>query len=446
MNKNRKIYLPAAWLTAVLIILNPASLQAAMPTCGTTLTSDTTFDSDLNCTDDFVPLVISGEEGSGITLDCAGFSVRTTGEGAGAIVVDNATGVTVKNCTIITHGLFALGIALQDSSDSEISNNTITTTGSSANGINLSGSSDSDVLSNNITTFGIGSEGINMSQSNNNLVDGNTMSVTGLYARGIQLQNVSLGNTLSNNTAMADLSVGVRLRSGSDNNTLSGNTLESSTSHALDIQSASDNQMIANTMISPVSFAAVRNLSIQNGGLSVDDAGNIFAIENNFGSQGGSGGAVNTLVQIDPATGDPISFVRVVSGGADLGFGFDSLEIMSDGRFLATRGGNSNSLFQIDPISGEATQLPALTLPPLEGSLNGLQSTGPNTLLATTNEGELLSIDLDTGTVILLGDENDTPWSDLAMEPVSGRLFTTTRWSTEDSGTSHLYEINPADG
>ena len=77
--------------------------------------------------------------------------------------------------------------------------------------------------------------------------------------------------------------------------------------------------------------------------------------------------------------------------------------------------------------------------------MNGLQSVDANTLLATTNAGELLSIDLDSSTATRIGQDGDG-WSDLALHPTSGRLYTVSRWSAESSGTSHLYEIDPDTG
>jgi len=251
---------------------------------------------------------------------------------------------------------------------------------------------------------------------------------------------------VSDNVAYSELNRGILIRASSDSNTLLQNSIESGASHAVEIHSSSNNLIDTNTFISPSSFVRIQNLWLQNGGLSVDSAGNIFGVENNFGSSGGAGGEVETLYQVDPNTGGTISTVRLVSGGVDLGFGFDSLEIMPGGRFLATRGGNSNSFYEINPVSGEVTLIPLIS-PVLDGGLNGLQAVDNNSLLATTNQGELLRIDLSTspGTVTLLGQDGGG-WTDLAMHPTSGRLYTVSRWGFEPSGTSHLYEINPANG
>jgi hypothetical protein len=76
-----------------------------------------------------------------------------------------------------------------------------------------------------------------------------------------------------------------------------------------------------------------------------------------------------------------------------------------------------------------------------------LQVIDEDRLLASTNEGELLRIDLstDSGTVTLIG-SSFRGWTDLAMDPSTGRLYASTRWSKEATSTSHLYEIDPLTG
>jgi len=417
MDNHKDIIMRTAWLAGVLMLLNTTSVQAVTPACGALLTTNTTLDSDMNCPS--AALILNGAGSNNVILDCAGFKVTTTGRGSTAISADNVTGVEIKNCSIETNGTLAHGIRLGNTSSSVISNNSITT----------------------LNTF---SHGISLITSSGNTVDGNTTSTTGISSRGIYLADQSSSNIVSGNNILATITVGIRLLAGSNSNTLSQNSVESGASHAVDIQSSSDNQLTSNTFISPISFVRIRNLSIQNGGLSVDDAGNIFAVENNFGGNGGSGGSVTTMIQVDPNTGESLANVRLVMNGLDLGFGFDSLEIMPspDGRFLATRGGSNSSWYEINPGNGEVTLLPPIAN---VGNFNGLQVLNATTLLATTNFGDLLSIDLNTNTGTILGQDGDG-WTDLAMHPTSGKLFAVTRWSIEPSGTNHLYEIDPTNG
>jgi len=418
MDFHKHLLLHPTWLFGVLMLFNTAAVQAVTPACGTNLTSDTTLDSDLNCA--ITALVLNGIDSNNINLDCAGFSVTTTNRGSPGVLAQNTTGVTIENCNIVTSGTTAFGIGLFDTSNSLISNNTINTS----------------------NTFSLG---VQLIRSSGNTIDGNTISSTGLSSYAIHIASQSSTNTVSDNILFSNFTRGILIRGGSNNNTLLQNTIESSSSHSVEIHSSSDNLIDTNTFISPTSFVRIQNAWLQNGGLSIDAAGNIFGVENNFGSSGGSGGEVATLYQVDPNTGSTLSTLRLTSGGGiELGFGFDSLEIMSDGRFLAFRGGNNSSLYEINTVTGEITSIP-LTLPSLNGGLNGLQATGASTLLATTNQGELVSIDLTAGTASLIGQDGDG-WSDLAMHPTSGRLFTMSRWSLEPSGTSHLYEIDPLTG
>ncbi len=429
MSDYKFTYLKSALFAGFLILLNTTNIYAATPACGTALTADTTLDSNMNCSSTALYLQDAGS--NNVTVDCAGFTITVTGFSSPAIWATNVTGVIIKNCNINTNATSGFGIGGILISNSEISNNIITTANTHSLGIILHASS-------------------------NNLIDGNTISTTGLNSRPIQIENHSSSNIVSNNNVISAESDGVRIRASSDNNILSNNTIASDVSNAVRIESSAGNQLTDNTFISPSSFVLVRKLAIQDGGLSVDNAGNVFAVENNFGGSGGAGGSVTTMIQVDPNTGDPISYLQLESGGDDLGFGFDSLEIMSDGRFLATRGGNNTSLYEINSVSGEVTLIP-ITYPALNGNLNGLQATdatgaatGADILLATTNDGELLSIDLRTNMATVIAQDSEGSdgegWTDLALHPTTGRLYVSTRWSVEPSGTSHLWEINPADG
>jgi hypothetical protein len=75
---------------------------------------------------------------------------------------------------------------------------------------------------------------------------------------------------------------------------------------------------------------------------------------------------------------------------------------------------------------------------------------GFGTLLGTTDQGELVAIDLDAATVTLVGDagivEGDTlGWTDLASNS-AGNLFTISRWRVESDGKAHVYTIDPSTG
>jgi hypothetical protein len=119
------------------------------------------------------------------------------------------------------------------------------------------------------------------------------------------------------------------------------------------------------------------------------------------------------------------------------------MEINLDGRFFALRGGGAGQLFEIDPDTGEVTFL--FFVNSFGGSINGLESMDSNSLLASTNSGNLVRIDLVAMFSHPLG-FSGIGWTDIASDPTSGRLYAVSRHSTEASQTSHLYEINQASG
>ena len=68
------------------------------------------------------------------------------------------------------------------------------------------------------------------------------------------------------------------------------------------------------------------------------------------------------------------------------------------------------------------------------------------TLLASTNQGELVRIDLGAGTATLLGTApSPGGWADLAFDP-SGGLLAVSRQKAEATATAHLYSISPTTG
>jgi len=83
------------------------------------------------------------------------------------------------------------------------------------------------------------------------------------------------------------------------------------------------------------------------------------------------------------------------------------------------------------------------------------QTPAQGDLLATTNRGELVVIDLSAGTAVLVGratvPSGRTPslwgWTDLALEPgPEGELFAVSRRMGELGRVSRLYRIDPASG
>jgi len=364
------------------------------------MVADITLDSDLICPG----TAFKFRNVDNVTLDCAGHSI--TGTGGRVIRADSVSGITIRNCTIISDHFDGRGMELTRSTNSTISGNTITTTGTNGKGISL------------------------RRDSSFNLITNNTVHTTGSTAPGIRLQSSSNNNTVTNNTFQADAN------------------------YALDIQSSSDNEFTGNTLISPDGFLSQRQYVLQNGGISVDDEGNIYAVENSWGSSAGDGygnGEATAFFLVDSTTGkaDSDSVIQILEGTVDAGIGFSALEITPSGRVLAFAGGGngepSSLLYEINTGTGVLTTI-ELNLSGGFGQLNGLESTSDTEFLATSNNGKLASIELVTGD---FGEEGDVTLignlgvglSDVAIHPVTGKVYVISRWRDETSETSHLYEI-----
>jgi hypothetical protein len=153
---------------------------------------------------------------SGVTLDCAGYTITYGGDGAGpAVLVNDADDVIVQNCVIQSVAYSAsssgdgFGIKLADAQNISIQNNSINTDGVNNNvGVLLNGSNYSRIIDNRIT--GDSSAGgdddddndaIRAHYSSNVLIENNTLWTNGSdYNDGIQVKwsdyvNVT-GNTI----------------------------------------------------------------------------------------------------------------------------------------------------------------------------------------------------------------------------------------------------------
>lgn len=385
-----EIYLATGILTSITVVPDP------VPACGTTLTANTTLNADMVCPD---RAILFGSESNNVILDCAGHSITTTSDRV--ISATFASGITIRNCTISTTHDSGRGIVFTEVTNSEISNNSFTTTGDLSRAIGIRGNS----------SF--------------NLITGNTIHTAG------------------------STSSGIRVQTGSNNNIVTNNTFQADASYAAVIRSASDNELTGNTLISPDGYVFQGKFLLQNGGMSVDSVGNIYAVENNWGSSAGGNsgiGVATAFFQVDPVTGAANSVIPLLSGGVDVGFGFDALDILPDGRFiaLAGSGGGSSPFYEINPNTGEVTAI-ALNLPFLQGKLNGLELASSTSLLATTNQGELVNINLTTGDVTVIGNQS-IGWTGLAIHPTSGKAYTVSRRRNEASNTAHLYEIDISTG
>jgi len=392
MNNQIKGYLLVAWATGILMLLSSSMAQAVSPDCDATLTADTKLDSDMNCIG--TALHLAGKASKKITLNCDGFSIDVV-NGPG-ILVENVTGATIKDCNISTNGYASHGIVLS------------------------AGSTKNLIKDNWITTTGRNSRGIELLDSSENRISSNTLDTS---------------NTEGN---------AIRLRSGSDNNLVSDNTLITAASHAISIESSSKNRIHDNWLESTHGFLMQRNLALQSGGLGVDSSGNIYAVDNNQGSSGGIGSATAFFL-VDPLTGLANNVLPLLVGVDDIGIGFDALEVLPGGRILALSSfGAAATLYEINQ-NGQVTSIPLSLDGSISGRPNGLEATSDTNLLATTDLGELLEINLITNSVTEIGSQG-IGLTDLASHPSNGKTYAVSLHADEGSNTGHLYEINVSTG
>ena len=132
-----------------------------------------------------------------------------------------------------------------------------------------------------------------------------------------------------------------------------------------------------------------------NGGLSVHPiTGEIWAVER-FSSR---------ISRVDPSTGAAIPpIVNLGLLDTPIGFGMDALEILPNGRFIATRSRDSSDIYEINPIPDAISGLAEITLIPLvldagiTGSLNGLESLQTPSDLLESLLSDVMNLNLSKG-------------------------------------------------
>jgi parallel beta-helix repeat protein len=136
----------------------------------------------------------------GIVLDCAGYTISSTGTGTNVgILINGIARVTIRNCQVSG---FEYGFYLSGSS-----NNTLT----------------GNAASNNTQ------DGFRLYTSSNNTLSGNTANHNIL--NGFLLNSTSDNNTLVSNIANSNANDGFYLDSSSNINTLDGNTANRNTQY-----------------------------------------------------------------------------------------------------------------------------------------------------------------------------------------------------------------------
>jgi parallel beta-helix repeat protein len=169
------------------VLVLPASVSAAEPGCGATITKSTTLHSNIGpCPGD--GLVIGQD---GITLNCAGHTISGEGSNVGVALSGRAT-VTVKNCHVTG---FLYGVQLSDSSGNELIGNSAN--GNGGDGYILDTNSAMNTLTRN-TADSNSHFGFVLSDSSGNSLTRNTADVNGFAGFTV---NGSSRDTLTKNSA-----------------------------------------------------------------------------------------------------------------------------------------------------------------------------------------------------------------------------------------------------
>ena len=183
------------------------------------------------------PIVIGSD---GVTLDGAGATVSGENSGAGILLPEARTGVTIKNVNVEN---FWYGIqALKDSNNNTLTENTVSN--NNYYGIFLYSSSDNTLAENTVSNNKY--YGIFLLSSSDNILTGNTASDNafgGIYLYSYSENNILKGNTVSNNKYY-----GIYLYYYSENNILKGNTVSNNNYYGIYLLSSSDNILAENTI------------------------------------------------------------------------------------------------------------------------------------------------------------------------------------------------------
>jgi parallel beta-helix repeat protein len=308
--------------------------QNVTTSCPVTINVSTTLTQNITVTAT-APCVTFGA--SNITLDCAGYTIfyDPVGAGTDAIVAENRTNVTVRNCVIIdanTGGSSGIGINFTSVNDSAVINTSIQTNGTDSNyGILITSDSNRNIIANNtIRTQGSAIDNIGIHLTT--LVSGN--NVTG--------NNITTNGTSGN--------IGVRMVTSASNNLVSYNSISthgdaSGNFGVAAVSSSPGNRIISNSITTNGSFNA--------GGISVSGTGTGNAtVVNNTISTDGSSLAIGINYGIIMSGGfgsNNVSGNNISTHGVSSDFGIEidsgTNSNVFDSNIIATAGNGSQALF-----------------------------------------------------------------------------------------------------
>jgi parallel beta-helix repeat protein len=188
--------------------------EPAAITCGQEITTNTTLDGDLRCTDG-PALIVTADN---VVLDLAGFTITGQGSAAGepGILLRDVKGVTVRKGTVKG---FGAGVAITGGADNVLENLTLQ---------DNVGSTDGD--------FG---DGVLVTESSGNVIRGNVVRRNGPFS-GISLLGASSNNEIRDNVisdnnmlpgepSLGRQDMGIRVEGpAANNNKIVGNTITAS--------------------------------------------------------------------------------------------------------------------------------------------------------------------------------------------------------------------------
>jgi parallel beta-helix repeat protein len=218
-------------ISAATLVVGAGPASAAHVSCGQTITTNTTFDSNVGpC---LAGLTVGADN---ITIDLNGFTLSgdpvAVGEGPG-VDITGRTGVTVRNGTISN---FDAGVGITGGSNNTVTYMTLTDNRGTTNtdfgdGVAIFNSTGNTVSFNQIRNNGPYS-GISLIRSSNNVVEHNQIVGNNQAANntsGIRVENVgnagSNANTIRYNLVQGSGLDGIQIFSRSNDNMVNNNTV-----------------------------------------------------------------------------------------------------------------------------------------------------------------------------------------------------------------------------
>jgi large repetitive protein len=335
-------------IAATAVTLALAAPAAAQPTCGQTITQDTTLTADLRCSSEFAPALTIGAPG--ITLDLGGHTISI---GDVAIVNYGYDDVTIRNGTILS---FQESIHLEGVSRNVIRD--IDTNGLII-GITVVDSDHNRFVNNRVTSISF-----SLTRSDHNVIAHNAITK---YESSLGLSDSNY-NRVVDNVVWGDFGGGFHMGGGSHHNEVRRNKFIGNTFLVVSLTGANDNELTDNTIASVGGDQAAGDVQIE------DSSRNLIARNTLFGGQQGfnlRSGSDNTFRRNDvagvPFTGSRYGYPELAPEGLFVaapatgtllqankvrGFSDDGIDVDAPGTRLKGNTANDNGDLGIEAVPG----------------------------------------------------------------------------------------------